>query len=104
MQVTVIVMPLESGAGYKARVAEPYNVSAEATGADKAYAALTTAIHPKLPAGAELVRVDVPVYDRLFDVVGGLDPNSPFWNDWQAVIEEYRRELDAATDPVEAES
>jgi hypothetical protein len=104
MQVSVIVMPLESGSGYKARVGEPFNVVTEAPGADEAYAALATVIGPKLPAGAELARVDVPVYDRLFDVIGGLDPNSPFWDEWAAAVEEYRRELDATSDPVEAGS
>ena len=94
MQVTVIVMPLESGSAYKARVGEPYNLSVEALGADQAYAALGAAIGPKLPAGSELVRVDVPVYDRLFDVVGGLDPNSPIWAAWAEDVEAYRRERD----------
>jgi hypothetical protein len=34
----------------------------------------------------------VPAYDRLFDVVGGLDPNSPVWAAWAEEVEAYRRE------------
>jgi|SRR5262245_13731920 len=104
MMITVIVMPLPTGTAYKARISEPWNVAAEAGDADTAFARLSDELRPRLPQGDELVRVDVPVYDRLFDVVSGLDPNSPFWAEWAAAVEEYRRELDAAPDPVEAES
>ena len=101
MEISVIVMPLPTGTRYKARVGEPWNVAAEADDPDTAFALLGNQLRPRLPHGAQLVRVDVPVYDRLFDVVGGLDPNSPFWAEWAAAVEEYRRELDAAPDPVE---
>jgi hypothetical protein len=87
-------MPLKTGSAYTARIGEPYNVSAEASGPDEAYTALATQMSPKLPAGTELVRVDVPVYDRLFDVIGGLDPSSPIWAAWAEDVEAYRRERD----------
>jgi hypothetical protein len=104
MQISVIVMPLPSGTGYKARIGEPWNVATEARDADTAFALLSDQLRPRLALGDELVRVDVPLYDRLFDVIGGLDPNSPFWTEWAAAVEEYRRELDAAPDPVESGS
>jgi hypothetical protein len=94
VQISVIVMPLESGTGYTARVGEPFNVATEAPTADGAFAAFATAIGPKLPAGAELARVNVPRYDRLFDLVGGLDPDSPAWTAWAAEVDAYRRERD----------
>jgi hypothetical protein len=50
-------------------------------------------LQSQLPKGTELARVDVPHYDRLFDVVGRLDPDSPAWDAWSAEVERYRREL-----------
>jgi hypothetical protein len=92
MEISVIVMPLPTGAGYKARVGEPWNVAAEAGDPDTAYALLQDQLRPRLPNVAQLVRVDVPVYDRLFDVIGGLDPDSPAWSAWAEEVEAYRRE------------
>src|SRR5687767_9597998 len=90
MQISVIVMPLTSGTGYKARVGEPWNVVTDAGDPDTAFALLDKELRPRIPTGADLVRVDVPVYDRLFDVVGGLDPNSPIWAHWAEDVERLR--------------
>lgn len=98
MQISVIVMPLPTGAGYKARIGEPWNVAAEAPDPDAAFAAVRSAMAPRLPAGAELFRVNVPVYDRLFDGVGGLDPDSPAWAAWEAEVEAQREERARADD------
>jgi hypothetical protein len=92
MQISVIVMPLPDGSAYKARIGEPWNVAAEASDPDTAFKLLADQLRPRLRPGDELVRVDVPAYDRLFDVVGGLDPNSPVWAAWAEDVEAYRRE------------
>jgi hypothetical protein len=45
----------------------------------------------------------VPKYDRLFDVVGGVDPNSPAWSAWASEVESYRAEVAARDAAVEVE-
>ena len=47
--------------------------------------------------------MDVPVYDRLFDIVGGLDPNSPAWSAWASEVDAYRTEVAAKDAAVEVE-
>jgi hypothetical protein len=103
MQITVIVMPLPTGNGYKARVGAPWNAAAEAGDADSAFRALTDQLRPRVPAGTDFARVDVPKYDRLFDVVGGLDPDSPAWSAWESEVEAYRAEVAARDETVEVE-
>jgi hypothetical protein len=103
MKISVIVLPLPTGGRFKARVGAPWNVAAEADDADSAFRALTNALRSRVPAGAEFCRVDVPVYDRLFDVVGGLDPNSPAWAAWASEVDAYRTEVAAKDAAVEVE-
>lgn len=103
MPISVIVMPLPTGVGYKARVGAPWNVATEADDADSAYQALTNGLRARLPAGTEFQRVDVPRYDRLFDVVGALDPGSPAWTAWAAEVDAYRAEVAARDAAVGAE-
>ena len=103
MPVSVIVMPLPTGVGYKARVGAPWNAAAEADDPDAAYRALTDGLRTRVPAGTEFQRVDVPRYDRLFDVVGGLDPDSPAWSAWAAEVDAYRAEVAARDEAVGAE-
>jgi hypothetical protein len=103
MQISVIVMPLASGGGYKARVGAPWNVAVEAGDADSAFHGLTEALRRRVPPGADFGRVDVPKYDRLFDVVGGLDPNSPAWSAWASEVDAYRAEVATKDAAVEVE-
>jgi hypothetical protein len=103
MTDTVIVMPTEAGDRYTARLGAPHNLQAVGTTADSAFAALEAKVRATGPLGMSLERVDVPRYDRLFEVVGGLDPNSPIWEAWAADVEEYRRQRDAE-DTATAES
>ncbi|HJZ94850.1 MAG TPA: hypothetical protein VKE40_28545 [Gemmataceae bacterium] len=95
MTVTVIVMPTAASDRYTARLGAPHNFQTEAATADAAFAALEAQFRAKVPAGTDLVRVDVPAYDRLFEVVGGLAPDSPEWGAWAAEVEAYRRQRDA---------
>ena len=103
MQISVIVMPLPANGGYKARAGAPWNVAFEAGDADAAFLAVTEVLRSRAPTGAEFNRVDVPVYDRLFDVVGGLDPNSPAWVAWSSEVNAYRAEVAANDETVEVE-
>jgi hypothetical protein len=95
MQISVIVMPLATGGGYKARVGAPWNVAVEAGDADTTFQELTRELRARVSPETEFGRVDVPKYDRLFDVVGGLDPNSPAWLAWASEVESYRAEVAA---------
>jgi hypothetical protein len=104
MTDTVIVMPTAAGDRYTARLGAPHNLQADGATADSAFAALEAKVRAVGPSGISLVRVDVPRYDRLFEVVGLLDPNAPFWDEWAAAVEEYRRQRDADPDPVETGS
>jgi hypothetical protein len=103
MTDTVIVMPTAAGDRYTARLGAPHNLQTEGATADSAFAALEAKVRAMGSSGLSLVRVDVPRYDRLFEVVGGLDPNSPAWEEWAAEVEEYRRRRDAE-DTATAES
>jgi hypothetical protein len=101
--ISVIVMPLPAGTRFKARVGAPWNATVEADDADSAFRALTDGLNSRVPAGTEFNRVDVPRYDRLFDVVGGLDPNSPAWSAWASEVDVYRAEVAARDEAVGAE-
>src|SRR5262245_61298941 len=103
MPLSVIVMPLPTGVRYKARVGAPWNVTAEADDADSAYRVLTDSLRARAPTGIEFKRIDVPRYDRLFDVVGGLDPNSPAWSAWASEVDAYRAEVAERDETVGAE-
>lgn len=103
MQMSVIVMPLPAGGRFKARIGAPWNAASEADDPDAAFRALTDALRTRVPAGVEFRRVDVPVYDRLFDIVGGLDPNSPAWSAWASEVDAYRTEVAAKDAAVEVE-
>jgi hypothetical protein len=103
MNISVIVMPLPTGGRFKARVGAPWNAAFEADDADAAFRMVMDALRPRVAAGAEFHRVDVPVYDRLFDMVGGLDPNSPAWAAWAAEVDSYRSEVAAKDAAVEVE-
>jgi hypothetical protein len=103
MQITVIVMPLPDGSAYKADAGAPWHVSSKASDPDTAFRALTDQLRPRTPAGTDFARVDVPKYDRLFDVVGGLDPDSPAWAAWASEVDAYRAEVAARDEAVEVE-
>jgi hypothetical protein len=103
MTDTVIVMPTPAGDRYTARLGAPHNLQAEGATADAAFAALEAKVRATGPLGLSFVRLDIPRYDRLFEVVGGLDPNSPAWDAWTAEVEEYRRRRDTE-DNAEIES
>jgi hypothetical protein len=103
MRISVIVMPLPTGGRFKARAGAPWHVASEAADADAAFGALVDVLRNRVPVGAEFHRVDVPAYDRLFDVVGGLDPNSPAWSAWASEVDAYRAEVAAKDAGVEVE-
>jgi hypothetical protein len=77
MTDTVIVMPTAAGDRYTARLGAPHNLQTEGATADSAFAALEAKVRAMGSSGLSLVRVDVPRYDRLFEVVGGLDQTLP---------------------------
>ena len=52
MPLSVIVMPLPTGVGSKARVGTPWNATAEADDADSAYRALTDGLRTACRAGS----------------------------------------------------
>ena len=91
MKITIIVMPLPQVSGYKARTGEPWNLAVEAADPDVAFANVESLLRSRI-SDAEFVRVDVPAYDRLFDLVGSLDPNSPAWDAWSDEVQRYRIE------------
>ena len=76
---------------------------AEAADPDAAFQAVTEVLRARVPAESDFGRVDVPVYDRLFEVVGGLDPNSPAWSSWASEVDAYRVRVAADDAAVEVE-
>lgn len=99
MKITIIVMPLPQGSGFKARTGEPWNITGEDADSDMAFAKVESLLRSR-NADAEFVRVDVPAYDRLFDLVGTLDPNSPAWDAWSDEIQRDRLEREQAEEEV----
>jgi predicted RNase H-like HicB family nuclease len=95
MQITVLVEPL-NGNGYRASSNTPVGLIAEGSTREQALDSLRELIKQRLANGAELTQVEVgpppePAWKKFQSDLGMDDP---LFKDWQAAVEEYRRQRD----------
>ena len=75
----------------------PLPLQAEGANDEEALANLRKAVAQRLETGARLVEIAVPA-DKDFDpllAIGGIFADDPLFDEWQAAIQENRRQADA---------
>jgi hypothetical protein len=95
MQVPVLIEPLTDRPGYVARSGGPFGLTAEAATPDEAVRQLTDSLQRRLRAGARVTAITLPEMAPIAGSVCGWLPDDDLTRDWQAAVEDYRRECDA---------
>src|SRR5690242_7695159 len=96
MQIPVLIERVE-GNGYRARGGEPFALTAEGATREEALQRLREVIKSRL-ADAECVSVEVPTTDNPWLRLEGVYKDDPLFDEWQAAIAEYRRQVDLDPD------
>jgi hypothetical protein len=97
MQVPVLIQPLPDGR-YRARAGAPFDITIEAPTRDEALQNCRSEIHKQL-AGGEMVAVEVPPWEHPAKAhIGGWDPADPRIQEWERLMQEYRRQMDEDPD------
>jgi predicted RNase H-like HicB family nuclease len=96
MQIPVLIERVE-GNGYRARGGEPFAVTVEGATREEALLRLQEVIRSRL-ADAECVPVEVPTTDNPWLRLEGVYKDDPLFDEWQAAIVEYRRQVDLDPD------
>ena len=94
MQIPLLIEPA-SGNRYRARSVSPVSLSVEGSSADESLRLWREKYQSVLPADAEIVLCEPPASSvhPWAEFVGDLKDCALF-DEWQAAIEEYRRERD----------
>lgn len=95
MELPVLIEKRPDGPGYRARLGEPFNLTAEAATIEEAERRLTDAVRQRLATGAELHALSLPT-GPVRNPVGGWLPEDELTREWRQSIEAYRAECDAA--------
>ena len=98
MEIPVYIEPTANG--FRAVLAGPWNISAEAQTADLAVGAVKVLLSERLVSGCE-VRT-IPVHDRLLESLARLSTN-PFLDEWDEATREARRQIEAEEEARERE-
>src|SRR5262249_53314673 len=98
MQMPVLLEPL-SGNRYRARVGEPFALTAEGATRDETLRHLRELIDLKMHSGAELTSLEIPGENPWLRMCGIYDPDDPMVQEWLEIIAENRRKMDEEPDP-----
>lgn len=93
IQVPVLVEALVDRPGYVARLGEPFNLTAEGDSPEDALRQLSQAIQQRLQTGACILPLALPLKFPNPAHAGWL-PDDDLTREWQAAVEQYRRECD----------
>lgn len=103
MQIPVAVEPTGLG-GFRAQSVPPFTAVAEGSTREEAVSKVRAELNKQLEQGKEVVMVEVgaDVNNPWLRIAGSLKDN-PLFDEWQAAMEEYRRQCDieAGIDPSE---
>jgi hypothetical protein len=98
--VPVLIEPV-GYQGFRATGGPPLEVSAQGTTRDEALARLREAIEQRMKGGAVLVPLEVATaaeYPNPWVQGAGMFRDDPLFDQWQAAIAEYRREVEEDPD------
>ncbi|MGQ0634708.1 MAG: type II toxin-antitoxin system HicB family antitoxin [Planctomycetaceae bacterium] len=99
MTIPVLVEKVE-GAGYVAKSGEPFASSATGTTPEEALRKLQKSIRARCESGAQIVQLDVSKEGNPWLEMAGMLKDDPLFDEWQALIAERRREIDADPDAI----
>ena len=94
MQIPVVVESIGSGR-FRAQSVPPFTAVAEGTTSEEAILNVRAEISKQIEAGKRVVMVEIPATEEnpWLAIAGSLKDN-PLFDEWQAAIEEYRRQCD----------
>ncbi len=97
MKLPVLIEPM-NGSGFRARIGEPFGLSAEGSTLTEALRQVRALLDKRLAAGALVVPLEVPDTDNPWVICAGMFKDGSSFDDWIAAIQEYRRQVDADPD------
>ena len=92
MQLPILVEPVNGS--FRARMAEPFALSAEGGSRDEAVAKLQEKIQARLSQGAEIIPIEVPPPAHPLAEFAGMFKDDPDFDDVEKLIAENRRRMD----------
>jgi predicted RNase H-like HicB family nuclease len=95
MHLPVLIEPLPDGAGFIAKLGDPFNLSTTAETAAEAFVSLQAAFKRRLEEGAQVVALLAPA-PSVFPPSSGWLPDDDLTREWLGHVEAYREECDAA--------
>jgi hypothetical protein len=95
LELPVVIEPLPDRRGFTARLAAPFNLSAQAATAEEAHRQIAVMLQHQLQHGVELRSLSVPLTGA-GEAGGGWLPDDELTRDWLLQLEQYRAECDAA--------
>ena len=93
MQIAVLVEPV-NGTGYRATSGQPLAFTAEGVTREDALRQLQDAVQNRLNAGAEIMPLELDAKKNSLASYAGMFKNNPLFDEWQAAIAEYRRQVE----------
>lgn len=97
MEIPVLVEPLPSGKGFRARAGDPLGLSAEGATRDEALHQLQSLTNGRLSSGAEIVPMHVGTGNPWVDSAGFL-PDDELTREWMDILRENRKKANEAGD------
>ena len=99
MNIPVLIEPIESN-GFRATGGLPFQITAEGATRDEALGRLRAEIDRRMASGAILVPLEIASSAANPRIEGaGMFRDDAQYDEWQAAILEYRRQVDREADP-----
>jgi hypothetical protein len=95
VELPIVIEPLPDRRGFSARLAAPFQLSAEAETAEEAQRQLAALLQHRLQQGMQVRALTVPVPSTQSLQPGWL-PDDELTQEWLQHVQEYRAECDAA--------
>jgi hypothetical protein len=94
MELPLLIEPLPNGAGYVARLGEPFNLTANAATAEQAHQEVANLLQARIQHGTALRSIVVPSSHASKSGNGWL-PDDKITREWLQSVQQYRAECDA---------
>jgi hypothetical protein len=94
MNIPILIEPIASN-GFRATGGAPFDLSAEGATRDEALQRLRAEIDRRMAGGATVVPLEItPLEENPWVQGAGMFRDDPQFDEWQAAIQEYRRQVD----------